>query len=76
MIEVAEQDGVAVLRLAHGKVNAMSMEFCEALTARFAEIPPARAVVMEITHRRLITILRSGRGYCPHLIAHSSRRDQ
>ena len=34
MIELAEQDGVAVLRLAHGKVNAMSMEFCEALIAR------------------------------------------
>ena len=34
MIELAEQDGVAVLHLAHGKVNAMSMEFCEALTAQ------------------------------------------
>jgi hypothetical protein len=29
VIEVSEQDGVAVLRLAHGKVNAMSLEFAK-----------------------------------------------
>jgi enoyl-CoA hydratase len=51
VIEVTEQDGVAMLRLADGKVNAMSMEFCETLTARFAEISPARAVVMTGTGR-------------------------
>jgi enoyl-CoA hydratase len=51
VIEVTERDGVALLRLADGKVNAMSMEFCEALTARFAEISPARAVVLTATGR-------------------------
>lgn len=69
MIELAEQDGVAVLRLAHGKVNAMSMEFCEALTARFAKISSARAVVMTATGRTfsagvdLVRLLEGGAPY-------------
>jgi len=69
VIEVFEQDGVAVLRLAHGKVNAMSMEFCEALIARFAEISSARAVVMTATGRTfsagvdLVRLLEGGAPY-------------
>jgi enoyl-CoA hydratase len=69
VIELAEQDGVAVLRLAHGKVNAMRMEFCEALTARFAEISSARAVVMTATGRTfsagvdLVRLLEGGAPY-------------
>ena len=68
MIELAEQDGVAVLRLAHGKVNAMSLEFCEAMTARFAEIS-SRAVVMTATGRTfsagvdLVRLLEGGAPY-------------
>jgi enoyl-CoA hydratase len=46
VIEVTERDGVVLLRLADGKANAMSMEFCEALTARFAALSSARAVVL------------------------------
>ena len=38
MIETSEQDGVAVLRMADGKANAMSMEFCAAVTAKFHEL--------------------------------------
>jgi len=69
VIELAEQDGVAVLRLAHGKVNAMSMEFCEALTARFAEISSTRAVVLTATGRTfsagvdLVRLLEGGAPY-------------
>ena len=69
MIEVTEQGGVAVLRLAHGKVNAMSMEFCEALTARFAEISSARAVVITASGRTfsagvdLVRLLEGGAPY-------------
>ena len=40
MIEVTEQDDVAVLRLADGKVNAMSMEFCETLTSPNGKLTP------------------------------------
>ena len=46
MIELTEQGGVVVLRLGHGKANALSLEFCEALTARFAAVSSARAVVL------------------------------
>jgi enoyl-CoA hydratase len=46
MIEVNERDGVAILRMADGKVNAMSIELCEAVTARFRELSHARAVVV------------------------------
>jgi enoyl-CoA hydratase len=69
VIELVEQDGVGVLRLAHGKVNAMSIEFCEALTARFAEISSARAVVMTATGRTfsagvdLVRLLEGGAPY-------------
>ena len=33
VIEISHQDDVAILRMAHGKANAMSIEFCQALTA-------------------------------------------
>ena len=40
MTEVTEQDDVAVLRLADGKVDAMSMEFCETLTSPNSKLTP------------------------------------
>jgi enoyl-CoA hydratase len=46
VIEAGEQDGVALLRLADGKANAMSLELCRALTARFGEVALAPAVVV------------------------------
>jgi len=46
VIEASEREGVALLRLADGKANAMSLDFCEALTARFAAVSSARAVVL------------------------------
>lgn len=51
MIELTEQGGVTVMRLADGKANAMSQEFCEAITARFTELSPSRAVVLIGTGR-------------------------
>jgi enoyl-CoA hydratase len=51
VIEVAEQDGVALVRMADGKVNAMSLEFCQALTARFKDLSAAPAVVVAGTGR-------------------------
>ena len=48
MIEVKSQDGIAVLTLAHGKANALDIEFCEALAARFNKMRDAdvKAVVL------------------------------
>jgi enoyl-CoA hydratase len=51
VIEVAEQDGVALLRMADGKANAMSLELCQAVTTRFKEVSAAPAVVVTGTGR-------------------------
>jgi enoyl-CoA hydratase len=48
VIELSDQDGVAILRMADGKANAFSVDFCRAMTARFTQIAasPARAVII------------------------------
>ena len=48
MIEREDVDGVAVVRLAHGKVNALDIELLEAITESFTDIAAshARAVVL------------------------------
>jgi len=48
VIDVATNDGIAVVTLRHGKANALDIEFCEALAARFAELrdSAAKAVVL------------------------------
>lgn len=53
MIELAHHADLAILRMAHGKANAMTTEFCRALTARLEELStaPARAVVLTGTGR-------------------------
>jgi enoyl-CoA hydratase len=38
MMEMQNLDGIAVLTLKHGKANALDIEFCEALAARFAAL--------------------------------------
>ena len=49
MIELETVDGVAVLRMQHGRANALDIEFCEALTARFAELRGAGAEAIVLT---------------------------
>lgn len=53
MIELTHHADIAILHMAHGKANAMNIEFCQALTARFAELrtAPARAVIVTGTGR-------------------------
>jgi len=48
MIDIKTQAGIAVLTLTHGKANALDIELCEALTARFQELrnSDAKAVVV------------------------------
>ena len=48
MIDVAINDGIATVTLRHGKANALDIEFCDALAARFAELrnSAAKAVVL------------------------------
>ncbi len=53
MIELTHHADIAILRMAHGKANAMSTEFCRGLTARLDELrtTPARAVILTGTGR-------------------------
>lgn len=48
MIDVAINDGIAVVTLRHGKANALDIELCEALAARFhaLRIDASKAVVI------------------------------
>lgn len=41
MIERDDRGRIAVVRLAHGKANALDLELCEALAATFGELAPA-----------------------------------
>jgi enoyl-CoA hydratase len=48
MIDIKSQAGIAVLTLMHGKANALDIELCEALAARFVELrgSDVKAVVL------------------------------
>ena len=48
MIEREDVEGVAIVRLAHGKVNALDLELVTAITATFTELAsaPHRAVIL------------------------------
>jgi enoyl-CoA hydratase len=48
VIDVAITDGIAVVTMRHGKANALDIEFCEGVAARFAELrsSAAKAVVL------------------------------
>jgi enoyl-CoA hydratase len=52
MIEVETVEDIAVLRMRHGKANALDIEFCEALAARFNALrADAAAVVLTGTDK-------------------------
>jgi enoyl-CoA hydratase len=48
MIDVKTSDGIAVVTMQYGKVNALDIEFCEAIAARFKQLAAsdAKAVVL------------------------------
>jgi enoyl-CoA hydratase len=48
MIEMTQQGEITLLHMAHGKANALDVEFCEALTTRLTGLrsAPTRAVVL------------------------------
>jgi enoyl-CoA hydratase len=49
MIDIKTQADIAVLTLAHGNANALDIELCEALTARFQELRNSDAKVVVVT---------------------------
>jgi enoyl-CoA hydratase len=72
MIEVCEQGAVTVVRMADGKANVMSIEFCALLAERFAQIgaSPASAVVLTGSGRIFsagVDLLRLLEGGVPYI---------
>ena len=51
MIDSKIVDGVAVLTMTHGKANALDIEFCDALAARFDDLRQADAKAAVLTGR-------------------------
>ena len=46
MLNIAEHDGVLVIELEHGKVNALDLELLRALVDAFATAPPEQPIVL------------------------------
>src|SRR5579875_2972929 len=46
MLDVEDHDGVSVVRLRHGKVNALDLELVRAVTAAVRDMDPGRALVI------------------------------
>ena len=69
MIHREDRDGIAVLRIEHGKANALDLELCGALVEAFDAASEARAVVLTGTGRMfsagvdLFRVLREGGSY-------------
>ena len=49
MIDIKNQDGIAVMTLMYGKANALDIEFCEAIAARFHELHASDAKAVVVT---------------------------
>lgn len=49
MIDIAIDEGIAVVTMRHGKANALDVEFCEALAARFTDLRGAAAKAVVLT---------------------------
>ena len=49
MIVIEERDGVAIVRLDHGKANALDAEFCAAVTKAFVKLKSSKAQAVVLT---------------------------
>jgi enoyl-CoA hydratase len=72
MIELTQHDGVAVLSMRHGKANALDIELCEAIAARFDQLHDASAEAVVLTGQgRMfsagVDLLRLGDGGAPYV---------
>ena len=69
MIHHEDRDGVAVLRIEHGKANTLDLELCDAIVEAFENAGEARAVVLTGTGRifsagvDLFRVLEGGASY-------------
>ena len=69
MIHRDDHDGIAVLRIAHGKANVLDLELCNAIVEAFDDAGGARAVVLTAAGRifsagvDLFRVVEEGRSY-------------
>ena len=69
MIHRDDRDGIALLRIEHGKANTLNVEMCDAIVAAFDRAGDARAVVLTGTGKifsagvDLFRVLDGGRDY-------------
>ena len=69
MIHRHDLDGIAVLRIEHGKANTLDLELCSAIVEAFDDADEARAVVLTGTGKMfsagvdLFRVLEGGRSY-------------
>jgi enoyl-CoA hydratase len=76
MIHCDQRDGIAILRLEHGKVNAFDLELAEAISRTLAEVAagPARAAVLTGTGRifsagvDLVRLVEGGHSYVDRFV--------
>src|SRR5262245_14568804 len=81
MIDLERRGGIAVLTLAHGKANALDLELCEALAARFDELGEASCRAVVVTARGsifsagvdLLRLLNEGADYVRRFLPALSR---
>ncbi len=72
MIELTQHGDIAVLTLKHGKANALDIELCDAIAARFRELETAatRAVVVTGQNRMFsagVDLIRLSAGGAPYV---------
>jgi len=49
LFDITQQGGIAVLRMAHGKANAMDLEFCQSMGERLEEIKKSSSKALVLT---------------------------
>jgi enoyl-CoA hydratase len=72
MIELSHRGGIAVVRMNHGKANALDIEFCDALAAQFEALREAEARAVVLTGQGAmfsagVNLLRLGEGGAPYV---------
>jgi enoyl-CoA hydratase len=72
MIELTQSGDIAIVKLVHGKANALDIEFCDAIAAQFAALrdAPAKAVVLTGQGRMFsagVDLLKLSEGGAPYV---------
>jgi enoyl-CoA hydratase len=72
MIELTHRGGIAIVKMVHGKANALDIEFCEAIVAQFEALRGSNAKAVVLTGQGAIfsagvNLLRLSEGGSPYV---------